>query len=180
MRKEIFDKFYNKYSKERDEINEVIQKQVAQISNLKKSIEEGIAFSSKLATIWTSSPVSTKEKLQKLIFPEGIIYSKKNEVFRTENVNSFFALIADAANGSGENKKGTNKVLHCLSPSAEKEGFEHLVKWPRLDSNYKIIRAANFESAVFIDRNRFGFEPMTYCLEGSCSIGYKTYQERLG
>ena len=37
-----------------------------------------------------SSPVGTKEELQKLIFPEGIIYSKKNEAFRTEKVNSFF------------------------------------------------------------------------------------------
>ena len=130
MSKESFDKFYVKYAKERDEINEVLQKQVPQISNLKKSIEEGIAFSTKLATVWTSSPVSIKEKLQKLLFPEGIIYSKKNEAFRTEKVNSFFALIANAAKDTGEKKKGTNKVLPCLSPSAETKGFEPLIRFP--------------------------------------------------
>ena len=124
MSRESFDKFYTKYAKERDEINEVLQKQTPQISNLKKSIEEGIAFSSKLATVWTSSPVSTKEKLQRLIFPEGIFFSNKNEAFRTEKVNSFFTLIADVAKDSGEKKKGTNKILPCLSPSAETEGFE--------------------------------------------------------
>ena len=94
------------------------------ISNLKKSIEEGVAFSSKLATVWTSSPVAQKEKLQKLIFPEGVIYSKKTGAFRTMKVNSFFVLIAEAAQLSKENKKGTNKLVPCLSPSAEREGFE--------------------------------------------------------
>ncbi|GAA4737709.1 hypothetical protein GCM10023229_15780 [Flavisolibacter ginsenosidimutans] len=124
MNKESFDKFYGRYTKEREEIKEVLGKLTPQISSLKKSIEEGVTFSTKLATVWTSSPVSKKEKLQKLLFPDGIIYSKKNEAFRTEKVNSFFTLIADAAKGLGENKKGTNKVLPCLSPSAETEGFE--------------------------------------------------------
>lgn len=124
MGKESFDKFHAKYAKEREEIQEVIQKQVPQISNLKKSIEEALTFSSKLATVWTSSPVSTKEKLQKLVFPEGIIFSKEKEAFRTEKVNSFFQLVADAAKDTGGNKKGTNKALLCLSPSAESEGFE--------------------------------------------------------
>ena len=124
MNKESFEKFYTRYNKERDEIKEVLEKLTPQISNLKKSIEEGITFSTKLATVWTSSLVSKKEKLQKLIFPEGIIYSKKTEAFRTEKVNTFFSLVARAARDSEENKKGTNKALPCLSPSAETEGFE--------------------------------------------------------
>ncbi len=113
MNKESFEKFHAKYTKERDEIREVMGKLTPQISNLKKSIEEGITFSSKLTTVWTSSPISTKEKLQKLLFPEGIIYSKKNEGFRTEKVNSFFSLIAGGARLSEENKKGTNKLKAC-------------------------------------------------------------------
>ena len=83
MSKESFEKFYNKYAKERDEINEVLQKQVPQISHLKKSIEEVVAFSFNLATVWISSPVCTKEKLQKLILSEGIIFLKKMRYFET-------------------------------------------------------------------------------------------------
>jgi hypothetical protein len=116
MNKESFEKFHAKYTKERDEIREVMGKLTPQISNLKKSIEEGITFSSKLTTVWTSSPISTKEKLQKLLFPEGIIYSKKNEGFRTEKVNSFFSLIAGGARLSEENKKGTNKLKSLFVP----------------------------------------------------------------
>ncbi|HSB92802.1 MAG TPA: hypothetical protein VLC28_06770 [Flavitalea sp.] len=47
MNKESFDKFYVHYSKERDEIKEVLEKLTPQISNLKKSIEEGVTFSTK-------------------------------------------------------------------------------------------------------------------------------------
>ena len=40
-----------------------------EISNLQKYFEAGITISTKLATVWDSSPVGTKEKIQKLIFP---------------------------------------------------------------------------------------------------------------
>ncbi len=60
MNKESFEKFHAKYTKENDEIRKVMGKTDSPYSNLKKSIEEGIAFSTKLATVWTSSPVSTK------------------------------------------------------------------------------------------------------------------------
>ena len=124
MNKESFEKFHARFTREREETQKALQKMTPQISNLKKSIREGVALASKLSTVWTSSPIGTKEKLQKLLFPEGIIYSKKNEAFRTEKVNMFFELVADAAKDTDENKKGTNKVLPCLSPSAEREGFE--------------------------------------------------------
>jgi len=119
MNKESFQKFYAKYTKERDEIRKVMGKLTPQISNLKKSIEEALLFSTKLATVRASSPVGTKEKLQKLVFPEEVIYSKKKEAFRTEKVNSFFLLIADVAILSDQNIKGTNKLLPCFSLSAE-------------------------------------------------------------
>ena len=67
--------------------------------------------------------MSTKEKLQRLVFPKGIIYTKKKEAFRTEKVNSIFALIADAAKGSEENKKGTTKALPLFVPISGERGI---------------------------------------------------------
>ena len=95
-----------------------------QISNLKKASKKASHFRQNSLRCGLPVPISTKEKVQKLLFPEGIIYSKKNEGFRTEKVNSFFSLIAGGARLSEENKKGTNKLKACLSPSAESEGFE--------------------------------------------------------
>ena len=97
MNKESFDNFYARYAKERCEIMEVIQKQAPQISNLKKSIEEALDFSTKLATVWTSSPVSTKEKLKKARLSWGHCLFKEKWSIWTKKVNSFFELVADRA-----------------------------------------------------------------------------------
>jgi site-specific DNA recombinase len=112
MSKESFGKFYARYKKEEYEIKKVLEKLTPQISNLKKSIEESMAFSSMLATVWTSSPVSTKEKLQKLVFPQGIIYSKRYEAFRTEKVNFFLLQLQMQQRIQEERKKGQTKF--CL------------------------------------------------------------------
>ncbi|MFY0254806.1 hypothetical protein ACDQ55_12715 [Chitinophaga sp. 30R24] len=52
------------------------------------------------------SDAGMKEKLQKLIFSEGIGYDRKNEVFRTGKVNEVFALIASLSGNTGSNEKG--------------------------------------------------------------------------
>jgi hypothetical protein len=41
------------------------------------------------------------ENLQKLVFPDGILYDKQNDGFRTKKVNSVFSLIADLARDAG-------------------------------------------------------------------------------
>jgi hypothetical protein len=48
----------------------------------------------------------------------------KKDEFRTEKVNSIFAIIAGKSGSVIENKEGTNQCFVDLSPSAETEGFE--------------------------------------------------------
>jgi site-specific DNA recombinase len=63
-------------------------------------------LSTKLNTVWASCGIGLKEKLQKLIFPRGISYDRKNEAFRTEEMNFIFAL-TEANSGDSEGiKKG--------------------------------------------------------------------------
>jgi site-specific DNA recombinase len=89
-----------------------------------------------------------KKKLQYLIFPEGILYSKKKDTVQTERVNELFALVPPQVRLLKENEKG-NSEKNCLK-------------------SYKVIR--------------IGFKPMTYCLEGSCSIqlSYRTVCQFIG
>jgi site-specific DNA recombinase len=124
MSKEAFDKFHGRYSKEREEILEQLQNSAPIISNLSDTISKALKLSSKLATVWTSSDLKVVEGLQKLIFPEGIYYNKKNRSFRTPRVNSIFQYIARAPRLSAENAKGTNHTCDDLSLLAESEGFE--------------------------------------------------------
>ena len=74
--------------------------------------------------LWASSPVKEKERLQKLVFPEGIIYDKEKGAFRTGRVNSVFELIAGLQQNLDQKEKGQTGGKTCLSLSAEREGFE--------------------------------------------------------
>jgi site-specific DNA recombinase len=92
-------------------------------------LKDVLSFSSKLATAWSSSPVKAKEKLQKLIFPQGIYYDMKNEVFRTNEVNSVFALntVLNSVSEDEINKQGGLNTT--LSSYVGKTGFEPATPW---------------------------------------------------
>jgi site-specific DNA recombinase len=94
------------------------------ISNLKELIQSTVEISSKLTMVWSFGEIKVKENLQKLVFPEGIVFDRKLEAFRTPKVNSIFQAIADLKSSSSENEKGTNHSCDDLSLPAEREGFE--------------------------------------------------------
>ncbi len=70
-----------------------------------------------------------KQRLQSLIFPEGILYNKKEMVVRTPRINSVFSCIIDAARISKENKNG------CISECSHNS---HLVVPARIELASKV------------------------------------------
>lgn len=130
MSKDVFEKFQSKLQQQRNEINQLIAKTGNGISNPEKAIEKALQLSTELATVWASSDYSRKEKLQKLIFPEGIYYNRENGAFRTTKMNSVFSLIASLSSNSGENKIGQNGVNSALSYSVNRIGFEPMTISP--------------------------------------------------
>jgi len=108
---ETFDKFYSRYSKERNLISTKLGKCTGSISNPEEVINQAISLSSKLAMVWRSSNTGAKGKLQTLIFPDGIIYDRQNEAFRTPKVNYIFNRIAHLLGNTGTNEKGTDHLF---------------------------------------------------------------------
>jgi site-specific DNA recombinase len=84
-------------------------------SNLEKAIEKGLEIASKLSTVWASSDFTAKQKLQYPIFPEGIMYDKKNNTVRTTRINSLFAPISLLADILDKNKTGNHQNSCLLS-----------------------------------------------------------------
>ena len=108
-----------KYQQEKKTIEENLCDSNIDISNLQNNLEKELNFTANLITAWSSTDYSSKEKLQKLMFPEGIYYNRQNHTFRTERINLVFAQIADWKRIADENKKGTFDKKYQKSLSAE-------------------------------------------------------------
>ncbi|WP_291913547.1 hypothetical protein [Chitinophaga sp. CB10] len=93
INKETFEKFHNKYLDKRYKVNKLLQDCVVSISTLNESINETVLFSCKINQVWDSSEIGVKDLLQKLIFPEGILFDRRKEAFRSIKTNFIFQLI---------------------------------------------------------------------------------------
>jgi hypothetical protein len=60
----------------------------------------------KASQLWVSTDYSDKQRLQYLIYPDGILYNKENNTLRTPRVNSLFTAISCLYYISAENKNG--------------------------------------------------------------------------
>lgn len=124
MSEETYKKFMGKYSEEKAKILDAADTCGKDSSNLSEYYISALRFSTKLPTVWASSPVSVKEKIQKAIFPEGVLYNHKNQSFRTTKVNEVFYHIASLSSDTGGNEKGQTNTKVDLSYQVGKTGFE--------------------------------------------------------
>ncbi len=120
----VFEKFISRYQQERRTINEQLIKCTKSISNLPEAISLVLDFSRKLNTAWSSANVTQKEELQKLIFPEGIVYEKEKGAFRTPKINFIFQLITHQLGDSAYKEEGDYHMFYDKSPFADQTGLE--------------------------------------------------------
>ncbi|WP_425414410.1 recombinase family protein [Olivibacter sitiensis] len=91
---ELYHKYRDKYNEEKAEIEKNLMKLSKQVSNLDESVGFAIKIAFELPLKWVSADYNTKKRIQFLLFPEGITYSKKTDKCRTPRINKFFAYIA--------------------------------------------------------------------------------------
>ena len=128
MSKEIFEKFHYKLQQEKKEMEANLNKPENALSNLEKSIELAIHLASKLNTVWDSADYLQKQKLQNLVFPEGITYNRKTEQYRTIRANSAFLCIADTVRDWKVYKTENPEMNSGFSAWVEPRGVEPLSK----------------------------------------------------
>ncbi len=108
MSKETYEKFMARFRKEQADISKEMAVSGKGISNLKEKVKQAVQLCLTLPTVWAKGSISVKEKLQKLLFPEGIFYNKKLGAFRTPKINS---VIARLSGDVALMKKGLNPFL---------------------------------------------------------------------
>ena len=76
------------------------------LSNLEKALDIALKKAPKLSSMWTNGNLAEKRKIQKMVFPDGIEYDRKNDEYRTFRVNSFFSYIPVISDDLGHKKTG--------------------------------------------------------------------------
>ena len=86
------------------------------LSNMEKFVDKAVLMCCKLGELWRSGDFESRQKLQNLMFPNGILLNKENSNYRTENENEVFRIMR-LFSSTYENKKekATDDFTH-LSP----------------------------------------------------------------
>ena len=111
--KEQHDKFSSKYRDELAQLKKETKTYADMSSNLEKAVEKGLNIAENISQLWISSDYYEKQQLQYLVFPEGMLYDKKNDTVRTHRINTLFREIALQSKVLDETKKD-NPYLNCL------------------------------------------------------------------
>ena len=72
------------------EIQNKIKQAATKLSNPSEFIEFAVSLSQNLDIAWLSADNFTRSKLQRIVFPDGIIYDRPTTSYRTIKVNSLF------------------------------------------------------------------------------------------
>ena len=65
-----------------------------ELSNRKEEVDEAFLMCCKLDSLWKNSSLEIEQKLQNLLFPNGILWDKEKDDYRTFNENEALSIIA--------------------------------------------------------------------------------------
>ena len=124
INQELYEKFLSKFKMEKDEIIREIEVASFDSSNLENYIQNSLELFSNINDVWGSSDFSAKQKLQKVLFPEGIWYDRQKDKVRTTRVNSVLELTSTISAIYKDKKRGQTLNFNDLSSRVTPEGFE--------------------------------------------------------
>jgi len=90
---ETYEKHRTRFTQEIHEIRKRIENESNQISNPSELLDFCFHLIQNIADLWQKSRINEKRKLLKLLFPEGMFYSKRNDALRTERLNEIIRVI---------------------------------------------------------------------------------------
>lgn len=61
-----------------------------------------------MSELWAKGGIDKKDALQKLVFPEGIVYHRRKEAFRTPAINPVFEFIPQLSKVAGKVSEGAS------------------------------------------------------------------------
>lgn len=121
---EVYKKYRTKYLDELTHLQSEILKIREHSSNHERYVEAFFQIAQNPHEIWARLTYEDKQILQYILFPDGMVYDKKNDAVLTPRVNEVFLRSLDVARDSGKAVKGNRRANTAKSLSAGREGFE--------------------------------------------------------
>lgn len=91
--RDLYEKYTAKLNEEKAQMEQSLAKLPKQVSNLEEKINFVIEMADKLSVCWDSANYLVRQKLQFMLFPEGIAYNRKTDQCRTSKINAVFLQI---------------------------------------------------------------------------------------
>ena len=125
---ELYLEFVADFEKEKKAITNELAKGSKGVSNPKLCVNFAVNYSTKLAPVWSSATYTEKQRLQFLLFPEGIFYNRAEDKCRTTGVNDVFSYIAELERLLQESKSRTSQKNFESAAWVARTGIEPVSK----------------------------------------------------
>jgi site-specific DNA recombinase len=91
---ELYYKYMAKYNEEKEAMETTLSKATFKMSNLDECVNNAVDLAINLPKRWLSADYNIKQRLQNLVFPEGIFYNRITDKCRTPRINTVFLYLA--------------------------------------------------------------------------------------
>ena len=123
-KKEILWGLIEDSEKKISKIESEISRSEDSILNLDNFLKEAIDLVYNPLTMWNKLNLGDKQRFQKLLFPEGILFDKKNRNIEPLTVNQFFIVNSDISVSYGNKKRELSDKNIKKSPYVPEVGLE--------------------------------------------------------
>ena len=123
---EVYNTTFNRLKEEQAKNSSLLAEAEENLSNQKKYIDRVIAMSSKLGDLWRDGDFRQRQKLQNLIYPEGLFYDKEINSYRTTFVNPVLSIFRRFTSNCEKGKEKADLELLPNLPLVEYSGLEPL------------------------------------------------------
>lgn len=108
---EVYETAIQNLQEKKDLILVELAKVKKNLSNLVRRVDDITATCCKLGDMWRSSEVNLCRKIQNLLFPNGILWDKEKDDYRTIEENKALALLRYISEKYGDKKEGKSENL---------------------------------------------------------------------
>lgn len=107
----LYTKYRDKFRENIRQIESELDSSKNQLSNLQKSAQNCLELALKLPSTWKNANFNRKQRIQKIVFPEGIYYDRKKDDYRTSRINLLFSAIPYLTGLVDAYKNGDSDIL---------------------------------------------------------------------